>query len=295
MLRERVTVSVPATSANMGPGFDSLGLALEIRERITVSFSGDHRPPSEDPLERMVQTAARAFFERMNVEQPANVSASHTTEVPLGRGLGASAIARVGGILAANEAAGRPASEGDLLEITAGLEGHGDNAAPALLGGMQVVVQARDRFLHLEVPVPETLQAVVLVPDLSMPTREARRVMPRSHRRADAVFNLSRAALLVAAMYQGRLDLLGEATQDRIHQPARAQLFPPLFDVIRGAREAGAAAAWLSGAGSCVLALTETAPEAVGRAMEEASIKRGYPATFRLTKPSRVGAVIQEE
>jgi homoserine kinase len=159
---------------------------------------------------------------------------------------------------------------------------------------MQVAVQAEDgAWVRLSVPVPPGLQAVVLIPEMPMPTREARKAMPPSYSRAEAVFNLGRTALLVAAMTQGRLDVLREATRDRIHQPARSRLFPPLYDVFEAAVEAGAHAVWLSGAGSSTLALATSEPESVAQAMLAASEKRGFPARTVVTRPSSEGARVE--
>jgi homoserine kinase len=277
----------------MGPGFDSLGIALELRARLTVEFGAASGGSTSDPMSRMTLQAARLVFERQGAEVPP-MFGGMDGDIPVGRGLGASAIARVAGVLAANEHLGCPLSEDGVLALASELEGHADNAAPALLGGMQVAVESEEgAWVRLAVPVPDSLQAAVLIPEMPMPTREARKVMPANYSRAEAVFNLGRTALLVAAMTQGRLDLLREATRDRIHQPARARLFPPLFDVFEAAIGAGAHAVWLSGAGSSILALVSEGPQVVGQAMLAASERRGYPARYVVTRPSMSGARLE--
>ena len=158
--------------------------------------------------------------------------------------------------MAANALLGSPLSAEELLPLAARLEGHADNAAPALFGGLQVVVTDRGRLVHLAATMPGGLKAVLLVPEMAMPTDESRRLLPKELSREDAIHNIGRAALLVAALSEGRFDLLDVATQDRLHQPARAQLFPAMEDVFRAAREAGALCAYLSGGGSTILALT---------------------------------------
>jgi homoserine kinase len=250
-----VTVRVPATSANLGAGFDCLGMALDMFASVTVTFLDVPQPPTEDVGEKMVLTAVRTAFERAGEPLPGGLRAEYTVAIPLGRGLGASAVARVAGALAASEALGRRFDREACLAIAADLEGHGDNACPAMFGGVRVCVQAEGKYLHVPCRYPDDATIAVLIPDHPMPTKEARRLLPEQYSKADAVHNLGRAALFVAAMAEGRYDLLAEATNDRVHQPYRSALFPPLFEVFGAAREAGAEAAWLSGAGSSVAAI----------------------------------------
>lgn len=250
-----VTVRVPATSANLGAGFDCLGLALDIFASIRVSFTAAEQPLTEDVGEKMVLTAVRQTYLRMGRTPPAGLAAKYQVAIPLGRGMGASAVARVAGVLAANEAEGCPLDVEECLAIASDLEGHGDNACPAMFGGMQVCVGGEGHYLHVACRYPQDAGLAILVPDHSMATKDARRVLPETYSKADTVHNIGRAALFVAAMAAGRMDLLDEATQDRVHQPQRAALFPPLFDIFAAAKGAGAHAAWLSGAGSSVAAI----------------------------------------
>lgn len=289
-----VTVRVPATSANLGAGFDCLGLALDLFASITVTFSDCEQAPADDVGEKMVLTAVRHAYQRLNRPAPAGVRAHYNVAIPLGRGLGASAVARVAGVLAANEVEGHPLSEDDCLAVASDLEGHGDNACPAMFGGLQVCVPvAGGRYLRASFPCPAGLQLAILIPDHSMATKDARKVLPETYSRADAVHNVGRAALFVAAMAAGRLDLLDEATQDRIHQQQRAALFPPLFDVFRAAKAAGAHAAWLSGAGSSVAAICPEEPaRAVGAAMLETLTAAGMTGRALVTRIAKEGAAV---
>ncbi len=250
-----ITVRVPATSANLGAGFDCLGLALDMFASVRVTFSGAEVPPTEDVGEKMVITAARQTYLRLGKNPPAGIAAHYNLAIPLGRGMGASAVARVAGVLAANEFEGHPLDADRCLAIASDLEGHGDNACPAMFGGMQVCVGGEGRYAHVACRYPAEAQIAILVPDHSMATKDARRVLPDSYSKGDTVHNIGRAALFVAAMAAGRLDLLDEAVQDRIHQPQRRALFPPLFDIFASAKAAGAHAVWLSGAGSSVAAI----------------------------------------
>ncbi|OAI40327.1 hypothetical protein AYO38_05990 [bacterium SCGC AG-212-C10] len=257
-----VTVRVPATSANLGAGFDCLGLALDLFASITVTFGGAERPPTEDVGEKMVLSAARATYTRLGKPAPEGLSAHYTVAIPLGRGLGASAVARVAGALAVNEFEGSPLDPETVMSIASDLEGHGDNACPAMFGGMQACVEANGRYLRVACSYPADAHMAILIPDHSMATKEARKVLPDSYSKPDVIHNTGRAALFVAAMAAGRTDLLDEATQDRVHQPQRSALFPPLYDVFAAAKGAGAWAAWLSGAGSSVAAIC---PEGAAR------------------------------
>jgi homoserine kinase len=250
-----ITVRVPATSANLGAGFDCLGLALDMFASIKVTFSDCVSPPTEDVGEKMVLTAIRTTYTRLGKTPPEGISAVYTLAIPLGRGLGASAVARVAGVVAANEFEGRPLDPEACMAIASDLEGHGDNACPAMFGGMQVCVGHGGHYVRVPCRYPENAAIAVLIPDHPMPTKEARKALPEMYSRADTVHNLGRAALFVAAMGASRFDLLDEATQDRIHQPQRAALFPPLFDIFDAAKGAGAYASWLSGAGSSVAAI----------------------------------------
>jgi homoserine kinase len=291
-LLQSVTVSVPATSANLGPGFDCLGLALSLRGRITVAFGNLQAP--DDPMATMARTAARRVLERAGRSEP--VSCFYEGEIPLARGLGASAVARIGGLVAANMLAGEPLDREELLNIGTELEGHADNAAPALFGGLQVsVVEPGGRVLHTAAPLPSGLHAVLLIPEVRIATKDARRVLPPSVSRADAAFNVGRSSLFVAAMARGRFDLLEAATQDRMHQPHREKLLPVMPAAFEAARAAGAHAAFLSGSGSTLCALATAEMDAIAAAMLAAAHDHGVEARTLITTPSEAGAEVIEE
>ncbi len=290
-----VTAAVPATSANLGPGFDCLGLALDLWSRVTIAL--DDRNGGDggrDPMASMALTAARLFFERLGEGGDRGLSARYEGDIPVARGLGASAVARVGGLLAANALAGDRLDRDGLLALATEMEGHADNAAPAIFGGLQVCVVEDGRVLHAGVALPRGLFAVLFVPQLRMPTRESRRRLPDSLSRADAVHNISRAALLVAALARGRFDLLDAATQDKLHQPARSQLFPAMFDIFAAAKGAGAHCAYLSGGGSALCALATANQQEIADAMLEAARERQTAGHTIITEPTERGAEIVE-
>jgi len=287
---DRVTVRVPATSANLGPGFDCLGLALAITGDISVAIGP--APAPTGPFESMALAGVRAAYRAAGRQEPPELGVTWQGSLPVARGLGASAAARAGGLVAANALMGGPLSDDELLAAGAGLEGHADNMAPALFGGLQIVAREGDGFVRIAAPLAPGLKVVLFVPDFEMSTQESRRKLPKSLSREDAVFNASRVALLVAALGQGRWDLLDVATQDRLHQPVRAGLFPPMLDIFAAAKEAGAHAAYLSGSGSSIAALATEHEERISRLMQQAATARGYSGKSMITEPSAHGATV---
>ena len=259
-----VRVRVPATVANLGPGFDVLGLAVTlyneftVREtggplRIRVAAGGPEVPGDQSNLCYQAFTALCREADR----PVPGVSIAMRLDIPSGRGLGSSATAVVGGLLAANALLGLDRSAEALLPLAVALEhgGHPDNVAPALLGGLVGNATGAGRLYSVRVPFPEDLRAVVYLPDFAMDTVAGRALMPPQYPKADVVFSTGRVALLLAALTTHRYDLLAPAMEDRLHQPYRAQLFPALPVLIAAAVEAGAYGACLSGGGSAVLAL----------------------------------------
>ena len=273
-----VSVSVPATSANLGPGFDALGLALDHRDvvsgqvvdgpgpRITVRGEGEGTVPLDD--RHLVHRAMSRGFERLGVPVPAVRLDCHNV-VPHARGLGSSSAAIVAGVcLARGLVAGGAALLEDraALELAAEIEGHPDNVAPALLGGFTVAYRSAEGFRATRAAVDEGLRVVVLVPPEGVQTSVARGLLPLQVSHADAASNAGRAALLVAAL-AGRRDLLLDATEDLLHQDHREPAMPHSLALLRALRADGHAAV-VSGAGPSVLVLTDdrSQPDVLGRA-----------------------------
>jgi homoserine kinase len=275
----------------LGPGFDCLGLALAITADITLSIGQANGEPSGG-LGALVTAGARAAFRAAGHDAPAEMTVSVDGGIPIARGLGASAAGRAAGLVAANALMGDPLTPDDLLSLGAGLEGHADNMAPALFGGLQAVAREGERWLRIGVPLAAGLKVVLFVPDFEMPTQESRKRLPTQLSREDAVFNTQRVALLVAALSQGRWDLLDAATQDRLHQPVRGEIFPALNDIFAAAKEGGAHAAYLSGAGSTVAALATEGEERIARLMHQAGVARGYSGRTMITEPTLAGATL---
>ena len=295
MAQESAVVRVPATSANLGPGFDTLGVALDWTAlfRFTISDTPVERP--DGPVERMAVTAALALYSRAVATPPAGIEVAYEGDIPIGRGLGLSAAARVAGLVGANALMEGGHEPHTLLALAAQLEGHGDNAMPAMFGGIQIVVSDEDVFDHVGLTPPDDLRLVLLVPDFSMPTQESRRRLPERITRNQAVHNISRAAMLVAAIGQRRYDLLRLATEDVLHQPTRAGLFPPMYQIFQAARDAGAHGAYLSGGGSTIAAFATDHPDDVAGAMREAAAAHGYEAQTRICRMSEQGAEVITE
>lgn len=266
MLGRTVSVRVPATSANLGPGFDTLGLALSVYDELTVeeiapgeleiNVSGSGADDVPRDASHLVVRAMAYTYEAVNRELPGLRLTAHNV-IPHGRGMGSSGAAVVAGILAAKGLLeGDVAiSDADLLRIATELEGHPDNVAPALFGGLTIAWTTPDGPAHKKLLVHRGVSPLVFVPDYTMSTSLARSLQPDSVPREDAVFNVSRSALLIAALTQSP-ELLLAATEDKLHQDYRAQAMVPTIELVRALRARGFAAV-VSGAGPSVLVLAD--------------------------------------
>ena len=265
---QRFTVRAPASSANLGPGFDSLGLSLSLFTtlRITRQSRTEIVPLGPDlaatPADESnyIYQAMLVTARRVGRELPP-VRVEIETQVPLARGLGSSAAALVAGLVAANVLLDEALSLDELLDMAAREEGHADNVAAALLGGIAVTTLDKVGTHFVRMEPPAHLGVTVLIPDFELSTSKARAVLPREYSRADTVHALSHAALTVAALSTGRLDLLKHAMQDYVHQIWRAPLVPGLTDVLEEATDHGALSAALSGAGPTVLCFHDARQE----------------------------------
>jgi homoserine kinase len=234
----------------------------------------------QDPSqENLIHRAARTVFDTVGAEYP-GFELQCINRVPFARGLGSSAAAIACGMLIGNHCLGGPLHEAELLNLASTLEGHPDNVVPCLLGGVRVAtVDDTGRVVQAHVPVAMSLHAVVFVPEHNVPTAHARGLLPSSVSMADALFNVARASLLVAALAAGQPEVLAEATRDRLHQPYRLALFPAGTTLLATAMQAGAMGAFTSGAGPSVLALCAgaTTARSVGAALEASARQLGEP------------------
>ncbi len=295
-------VVAPATTANLGPGFDCLGMALDLWNRLevapvpagspelsSVEIVGEGVDELASDASNLTFRALRFLFDEAGLEIPPLRLRCHNV-IPLSRGMGSSAAAIAGGLVAANHLCGNPYSPSELLEMAATIEGHPDNVAAAVLGGLQLVVSDGPQLYTAPIPVPEEIQTVLFIPEARIATSDARAVLPGEVSVADAVFNMGRVALLVAGMGLDRPEYLDVATQDRLHQPYRQPLFPAIKLIFAAARDAGALGVFLSGSGSTVLALTRGREMTVAYEMFEAARLTGVPGKVEITRPTAGGA-----
>jgi len=303
-----LAIEVPASSANLGAGYDCLGLALAMVNRIEVevrvwsrgaielTVEGEGRDElSEDRGNRFVQ-GLEATLRKARGELPEGLGwrIRMRNEIPLSRGLGSSAAATVAGALAGNDLAGEPLSTNELLALATEIEGHPDNAAAALLGGFVVSAASTDGVDAIRFDAPRQLQAVLFIPDLRLGTGAMRAALPPSVPLADAVSNLGAVAVGVAGLATGQYDLLRRLTVDRLHEPYRAAIYPQLPQMVAAARSAGALGACLSGAGSAILAFADsTATIArIGTAFTAAAADGDLPGRVSVIEPRNEGARI---
>lgn len=297
----KAAVRVPATTANIGPGFDCLGIALDLYNEVHVALDdaegieieGEGAPFLPRGEGNLVLRSVQALFSKIGQPAP-KLSIRCSNGIPLTRGLGSSAAAVVGGLVAANVLAGDPLSPDEVLAMATEIEGHPDNVAPALLGGCQIVVDTGSELVTSGVSVAGSLAVVLFVPDAHMSTKQARSVLPRRVPRQDAIFNVGRVALLVNALATGKWENLVFGTEDRLHQPYRRALFPVLDGLISAAGDAGARGAFLSGAGPTVAAFASERADDVAVAMAQAADVQGVDGLTRIVAIDVAGAQLME-
>ena len=298
-----VRVKAPATTANMGPGYDCLGMALDVWNTIEIEVLDSGEPVVEVTGEgagelgtgrdNLVYRSMEFLFQDAEQEMPL-VRIRCDNAIPLARGMGSSAAAIAGGLVAANAICSQDYTPNDLLEMAATIEGHPDNVAAAVLGGMQLVISDKteegSRLYTVPINVPSELHAVVFVPQVRIATEDARAVLPEKVTVADAVHNMGRVGLLVASMATNHPEYLAIATQDLLHQPYRQPLFPAMKVIFKAALDAGALGVFLSGSGSTVLALTQGREMTVAYEMAEAARQASVEGNVSVTQPTVRGA-----
>ncbi len=289
-----IKIRVPATSANLGPGFDCLGLALNIwnevtfepADKLTYHVTGEGSEKLNKGTRNLL-TKAFAFLHGTCGKKIYGVEICAHNEIMMSSGLGSSAAAIVAGLFGANEMLGRPLNENELLKLANEMEGHPDNVAPALFGGLVVSVLTGDEIISRRYEIPE-FTIVIVKPNADWPTRVARAVLPKSVSRADAVYNIGRATLVVDALRSGDLELLQKVMDDRIHQPYRLKHISGGMSAYKTAKRFGAAA--LSGAGPSIIAFV--VPDKAEQTKAEimwAFEERGIMTQGLITQPSMMG------
>lgn len=298
-----IAITVPGTTANLGPGFDCLGAALTIYNRFVFSRSSANKIAvtgleaarvKTDESNLVYQSFLRLY---QHIDRtPPPVSIEIELGVPLARGLGSSATAIAGGLTGANALAGSPLSMSEIVDLAIEIEGHPDNVVPSLLGGCQLAATDRSgKWVICSLNWHPEVIPVVVIPNFELSTAAARRVLPTNYSRADAIFNTAHLGLLVPALASGNGEWLGAALQDRIHQPYRQTLIPGYEKVRSAAIEAGAYEMVISGAGPTLLALTS--PELAERtieAMKSAWSREGIESEARSLRLDYAGVKVDE-
>lgn len=303
MQPERVRVRVPASTANLGPGFDTLGMALNLYAWIEMRLSSETRISMEgDELggipgdkSNLIYQVAQQVFAAAGVSHP-ELEIRVYSEIPLTRGLGSSASAIVGGIVAANALIGSPLSNDELFQIATRIEEHPDNVGASLFGGIVVAYWDGERAEKLVLQPHERLQALAVIPQFQLSTEKARHALPKQLSMKDAVFNVGHASLLVAALAQGELGMIRHAMKDALHQPYRAALVPGMERILQEAVHHGALGVALSGAGPTMLALVDSASREGAQQLEAFMLDtfrdQGIDAKSLWLQPERAGAQI---
>ncbi len=295
-------IKVPATTANMGPGFDCIGMALQLYNTLWVeeiskglqisSLNGQSVPQNESNL---IYKTMVDFYRRIGKPLP-GLRLIQEDYIPFTRGLGSSAACIVAGLLAANVLSGANLSQEEILQMAGQIEGHPDNSTPALLGGMTVGVLDENRVKYAKVDISDELAFAVMIPHFHLPTEKAREAVPKQISLQDSIFNTSRAALLTAAMIQGDWELLQVATEDRIHQPYRKAFIPDMENILDHAKALGAKGVFLSGAGPTLIGIIKEAEiEAFKCNMETYLNRLSSPWELKLLKADPNGAQIEIE
>jgi len=288
-------VSVPASTSNLGPGFDALGLALKLYNDFivepanfySVEIEGEGAQELPKDEKNLFLRAYRSAMEYLGENRPVKVKL--VNRIPLGRGLGSSATAIVGGILAAQKITGKELSLPEVIDIAFKFEPHPDNVLPAYTGGF-VVAATNGDLSYVKLDWPEELKVVIVVPELFLSTEESRSVLPETYSREDVIFNIQRVALLLGALQKRDYGLLKEAVKDRLHQPYRCDLIPSFWEILSEGYKAGAYAVYLSGAGSCIGALADKNFDQIGQAMCNVFDSLGIEARYWVLDVDKEGA-----
>ena len=297
----KATARVPASTTNLGPGFDVLGLALQLYSTISleeidagteIQVAGVDVDKLSNNENNIAYRAANVVFDKAGYK-PSGLRLVLTNGIPAVRGLGGSGTAILGGLLTANALCDEPFSRSELLDFATEFEGHPDNVAASLLGGLVVSMMEKHHVHCIQLDCDSALRVVVAIPNFSLSTKAARRVLPQTVDFADAIHNVSRSSMLVAAIATGKLEMLSLAMADRLHQPYRSSLIPGFDDVAESAMHAGALSVALSGAGPSVAAYCTTATDEVATQMVGAFERNQISCDVKVLPIDSTGATVQ--
>jgi len=282
-----IKIQVPATTANLGPGFDCLGLAFklylnleieEIEEGLVIEYQGEGAEKFSAKKDTLIGKSAELVLKKTGQDKPKKgLKIKVFNQIPITRGLGSSASAIIGGIVGAAKLYNVDLTNQEMLELALSLEGHMDNIVPALIGGLTLAYKTgREEIRWTRIKTPLDLRVVVAIPDFTLNTKEMRRALPQKVALPEAVFNLGRSALLVNALQNSDWDVLAEAMEDRLHQPYRAPFIPGIEDMFSQIKKTGLAGVALSGSGPSVVSLTKKGrEETISKIMKDAFLNAG--------------------
>ena len=300
-MSETIKIKVPASTSNLGPGFDTLSLALDwhneftfklINEGLKINQINSNKLP-EDNTNLVYRSFCEAY--KKLKKTPPGVEISINSQIPLAAGLGSSASAIVSGLLAANSFNGNSLNKDEILSLATRLEGHPDNCAAAIYGGLTVSVSFDEEVYVSQFPWPKELLVVLLVPDFDLPTRISRELLPPKIPFGDATFNVSRTAYLLSSLYSKNWDGLRIGFQDRLHQPFRKDLIPGMESVLNEAMVEGALGATLSGAGPTLVAFVndKNKAESIGKAMASKWMEFKIKSEYKIVSVAFEGAKVE--
>lgn len=275
-----IRIDVPATSANLGSGFDSLGIALTMHNKvwmeewdeIDIKSVDDTVVPTDES--NLIYWAAHHLYSQCGKKLP-GLKIRQENNIPMARGLGSSSACIVAGILGANRLLGSPFTQAELINLAAKIEGHPDNTSPAISGGLVASAIEGERVYSVSVPVSEKIAFAVMIPPFELKTEKARKVLPELYSRQDAVYNLSRSGLMTASLFSGNLENLRVAVQDKIHQPYRSGLIENYDNVFRMSYELGSLGTYVSGAGPTIISMVDASDSTFAENMASHLEKKG--------------------
>lgn len=254
-----IEIKVPATSANFGPGFDCLGIALNMYNTFIVEETETGLEINgcdeifSDETNLMYKSMKESF--KIIGYKPKGLKIKFESDIPISRGLGSSASCILAGVMAANEIAKANLNKNEILEIASEIEGHPDNIAPALFGGMTISIQENNQVYYDKIKISDGLKFCALIPDFTLSTKESRSVLPNTVSYKDAVFNIGRVSLIISALINGNLDLINLACDDKLHQTYRGRLINGYDDIIQKSKLSNSLGVFLSGAGPSIMAI----------------------------------------
>ena len=296
-----IKVKIPASSANMGAGFDTLGVAVGLYNRLRIEEipsgleiktynSGGYVLQNENNL---IYRAMRVVFDTVGYE-PSGIRIIQNSSIPMTRGLGSSSACIIGGMVGANALSGRKLSYSEILNLAAQMEGHPDNVAPAMYGGFCVSLMENNQVVTKSHKLNPKIKFAVMIPDYFVPTKKSRGLLPEQVNLKDAAFNISRASMFQAALITGDMEKLRYAAQDRLHQPYRKDYVDGMEDIFKKSYEAGSRATYLSGSGPTIVSVIDGQYDEFEKEMSSFFAENAHKWKCRILSIDNVGTVVSE-